>query len=100
MVGEDDVSRLFVVYHTETDQYYGVSTIAIEVASNLSPNLGIWVYDVDNLVPWTIKRLKSLCKIPLHQTFGEDEDIIIVVPITHNECDFTCSIPITCWHGE
>lgn len=87
---ENNVSKLFVVYHTGTEEYYGVSTIAIDPKDHK-----IWVYDADYIIPWTAGKLKSLCKNALHETFGEDEEIIIVVPIDQNGCDFTESIPIT-----
>lgn len=87
------MSKLFIMYHTGIEKYYGVN-IAIS-----NTNIRAWEDNVDYLVPWTIKGLKSLYKKPLCNIFY-DADKIIVVPIDQYGYDFTCSIPLSQWSGR
>jgi hypothetical protein len=92
---ENNMPESFIVYHTATDEYFGVSTIAADPRDST-----MWVYDPKYVIPWTARKLKILCNIPLHKTFGEDEEIIIVVPVDQNGPDFTRSVPITYWRDQ
>ena len=86
------MSELFILYHTGIEKYYGRSV------AMFNTNIRTWVDDVDDILPWTIKRLKHLYKKPLCNIFYDD-DKIIVVPIDQCGYDFTKSIPLSQWSG-